>query len=287
MNSTFTKKRLDLTITLGTGEFGATEGDTVTLSGLRMMADIVFAGGETMGALQLRVFGLTQAMMNKLTTIGPVATAIRSKNKVLLAAGDDVNGMHIVYQGTIDQAWADYSSAPDVVFNVIAYAGLDAAVKPVNAISFKGSADVATIMEGLAKTMGVAFENRGVSAKLSNPYFPGTALMQVKSCARAANIWYTIDRDALIIWPKKGGEPGVIPLISPETGLVGYPAFSSKGMSFSTMFNQDIRLPGKVLVKSSIPMACGMFNVFNVSHSLSSEIAGGPWFSTVECYPDV
>ena len=51
MSSTFTKKRLDLTIPPGTGKFGETLGDTITLTSLRMTADIAFAGGETMGAL--------------------------------------------------------------------------------------------------------------------------------------------------------------------------------------------------------------------------------------------
>jgi hypothetical protein len=285
-SASFVRRRLDLTIQLGTGEFGDSVGDTVTLTGLRMMADIVYAGGDSMGVLQLRVFGLPQAMMNRLTTIGPVATAIRSKNSILLAAGDDVNGMKMAYQGTIDQAWADYSNIPDVPFNVVAYAGLAAAVKPVDAISFKGSADVAEIMSGLAQTMGLAFEANSVSAKLSNPYFPGTALMQVKACATAANVRWSIDRGTLSIWPKESYQTSNVPLISPETGLVSSPVLSSKGMSLTMIYNTNVRLPGKIEVKSSIPMACGIQNVATVSHSLSSEMQGGPWFTNVECYPD-
>ncbi|NKI68966.1 hypothetical protein GN109_06000 [Collimonas pratensis] len=284
MSASFTKKRLDLTITLGEGAFGDTVGDTVTLSGLRMTASAVSPGGETMGALQLRVFGLPQTMMNQLTTIGQVNRAIRTKNSILLAAGDDESGMQTVFQGTIFDAWADYGSAPEVAFNIIGYAGLDAAVKPVNALSFKGSADVAQIMSGLADTMGLTFENNGVSAQLSNPYFPGTALTQVKSCARAANILFVIDRGTLAIWPRGASRAGEIPMISPETGMVGYPAPSSKGMTVHMIFNWNIRQGGDVLVQSSIPMATGKFHVFNVSHELSSEMPGGPWFTTMECF---
>jgi hypothetical protein len=279
----FGRKRLDLTITLGAGAFGDTVGDSVTLSGLRMTADIVISGGDSMGTLQLRVFGLTQAMMNRLTTIGYVKNAIKGKNSILLAAGDDAGGMKVVFVGTICDAWADYNRAPEVAFNVVAYMGLDALVKPVDALSYWGPTDVALIMSDIAKTMGLVFENNGVSGQLSNPYFPGTALAQVRACARAADIWYAIDRGSLVIWPKNGSRAGDIPLISPETGMVGYPALNSNGMTVQTMFNWNIRPGCDVMVKSAIPMACGKWHVGEFSHALSSETPDGPWFTTFQC----
>lgn len=284
----FTRKKLEATITLGTGDFGETVGDTVTLSGLRMMADIVLSGGDSMGQLQMRVYGLTQDMMNRLTVIGRDLAALRGKNYISLRAGDDTNGMSLVYQGSITDAWVDYPAAPEGVFNVMASAGMDAALKPVTPISFNSaSADVSGIMAGLAKTMGLAFQDLGVSVKLSYPYFDGTALMQARSCARAADIWMTIDKNTLIIWPKENAKIiGDIPLVSPETGLIGYPSFSSVSVMFTTIFNQDIRQSGKVQLQSSIPAATGRFRVFKVSHSLSSEIANGPWFTYAECGPD-
>lgn len=279
----FTKKRLDLTITLGTGEFGDTVGDTVTLSGLRMSADMINSIGDSMGTLQLRVFGLKQDMMNKLTSIGLVNPAYKAANTVRLDAGDEENGLQGVFQGMIYDAWADYGSAPDVALNIIAHAGMQALLKPVPALSFKGSADVAEIMAGLAKTMGLAFEDGGVKVKLSNPYFSGTALMQVRACAQAADIWHKVEMGALVIWPKEGAREGVIPLVSPETGMVGYPELGSKRVVVRTMFNNTLRLGGNIQIQSSLPMATGKFQVFNITHSLSSEAPGGPWFTTVEC----
>lgn len=284
MSGTFTEKTLELTVTLGEGDFGATAGQSVTLSGLRMRAELANPGGESMGMLQMRVFGMDPQMMNRLTTIGQVNRAIRTKNAVMLAAGEVGNALHGVFQGTIFDAWADYNSAPDVAFTVIAYAGLDLAVTPASALSFKGSADVAQIMERIANSAGLAFENNGVSVQLANPYLPGTPLAQIRACARAANIRYVIDRGVLAIWPKSGNRAGTVPLISADTGMVGYPALSSKGMSITTLFNPDIALGADVEVQSAIPMACGKFRVFNVNHSLSCRVADGPWFSRVDCY---
>lgn len=277
------KKILELTITLGSGTFGEDVGDTVTLSGFRMTADATNPGGDSMGRCQIRVFGLRDDVMNKLTTIGSVNTAIKAKNAVLLAAGD-VDGMASIFSGTILDAWADYNSSPDVAFNIVAFAGLSAAVKPVGATSYKGGTDVAVIMTDLAAEMGVSLENNGVDVKLTSPYLSGTALTKLRQVAQAANILWTIDRDVLAIWPQTGARAGIIPLISPDSGMVGYPSLSSKGMTVKMLFNPNVRLGGEVEVQSSIPMACGKWRVFNVSHSLSSEMADGPWFTTAETY---
>jgi hypothetical protein len=282
--NTYTKKQLALTVTLGAGQFGADLGDTVTLTGFRMTADTSDSGGESMGMCQLRVYGMLNETMNKLTTIGQINRAIRTKNSILLAAGDDESGMQTVFQGTIFDAWADYNSAPDVAFNIIAYSGLDLAVKPVNATSYKGAADVATIMQGFANDAGLILENNSVNVQLSNPYFSGTTLNKIRTCARAANILQTIDRGVLAIWPKTGSRVGEIPTISKDTGMVGYPSLSSKGMTIKTLFNFNIKLGGRVSVQSFIPMACGMQRVSKVTHSLSCQVPGGPWFTTMDLY---
>lgn len=282
----FTKKKLDLTITLGSGSFGDTLADTVTLSGFRMMADVKNPGGDSMGVYQGRVFGLKNATMNQLTTIGTINRAVKTKNTVLLAAGDAETGMQSVFQGTIYDAWADYNTSPDVAFNIIAYSGLDAAVKPVGATSYRGATSVATIMAAFAADMGFTFENNSVTVTLANPYFSGTTLAKLRQCARAANILYTVDRGVLAIWNKVDGRAtaGDVPLLSPATGMIGYPSLSSKGMTINSLFNYNIQLGRDVQVQSSIPMACGKWRVFNVGHSLSCELADGPWFTTTDVY---
>lgn len=282
MNS-FTQKKLELTIQLGTGTFGEQAGSTVTLAGLRMFADISSPCGESMGAAHIRVFGLTQSMMNQLTVIGPI-NQIKPKNQVQLAAGD-TTGMSVVFSGTIYTAWADYSSAPDVMFNIIAYIGGDIALKPVSALSYPGSASASDIMKTIAQNAGLTFVNDGVSAQLANQYLPGTAWQQIKACAIAANINFKVEFGTLTIWPKTSAITASVPVISPDTGMVGYPALSSQGMTVKTTFNPNIVLGGQISVESSLPMATGTFNVFNYVHNLSSEAPGGPWFTTIDCYP--
>jgi len=280
---TFEKRRIDVTISLGEGQFGDDKGPDVTLSGLRAKATIVTYNGDAQGQLQLRLYGLPLDIINQLTTIGPVM-AQRRNNKILVAAGTDGGMMSTVYQGTIDSAFGEFQSAPNVAFNITALAAAIQAVKPVNAVSYRGATDVATIMQTLAQTMGFAFENNGVSVQLSSPYFSGTAYQQAKACAKAANIYFTVDRGTLAIWPKTAARASAPIPISPATGMVGYPVFSGNGIVLTTEFNPDLALGGQVNVTSSLTVANGIWNVFSVVHELESETPGGSWFSQVQCY---
>lgn len=277
----FTKRKIDITFQLGLGKFGEDGYDTLTLKGHRSIANIAIPGGDSMGALQLRIYGLSESVMNRLTTIGPINRQIR-RNTVSVSAGDDTSGMSEVFVGTINDAWADFNRMPEVSLNVTALTGLLEAVKPISPRSYQGSANVALIMADLAAVMGVAFENNGVSVQLANPYFSGSAWQQALSCAHAADINMVLESGILSIWPRAGARAGGIPTISPETGLAGYPTFSSKGISLQTIFNGNIRVGGQMEVRSSLKGASGVWNIFNVSHALESEVPGGAWATFVE-----
>lgn len=278
----FTEKQIDLTISLGTGQFGDTGANTVTVSGLRIKAEIQQFGGDAMPQVQLLVYGLPASMINQLTTIGPINSAVMYQNSVLIAAGDSGSALTTIYNGTIWQAWGDFNQIPDSALNISAVGGLAAALKPVSASSYPGSADVGTIMASLASLADLSFVNHGVSVQLSNPYFPGTALAQIRECAQAANIRFTIDNGALEIWPKDGSRTTpAVPSVSTQTGMVGYPTFSSNGLMVTTIFNPSIVIGGKFQVQSSVTAACGTYVATQISHSLESMTPGGQWFTHI------
>jgi hypothetical protein len=282
----FTRKRIDATVSLGTGQFGETGANTVTLTGLRIKADIQQFGGDAMPQVQLRIFGLPASMINQLTTIGPINSAVQSKNSVLIAVGDDGLALTTIYSGTIWQAWGDFNQMPDTSLNIAAVGGLAAALKPIAASSFPGSMDAGTIMQQLATTAGLNFVNSGVSVQLSNPYFPGTALSQIRECAQAADINFTIDVGTLHIWPKTSARTTPsIPVVSPSTGMVGYPTFSSNSLMVTTLFNPSIVIGGVIEVQSSLAPACGKWIAVQISHSLESETPDGQWFTHINAWP--
>lgn len=284
----FTHKQLAVTFDLGTGDFGEGGFNRVKLGGgLRASANINVAGNPAFSSLELTVSGMTLSNMNALTTLGLNVAAIR-RNVVTVEAGDATTGLSTVFQGNIKEAWADFSGMPNVVFRVQAFGGLLEAVKPIPPTTFNGIAEVATILRGLATQAGWSFQNDGVTAQLIDPYFPGTIRDQIQACIEHAGINAMYGPPLLAIWPKNGVRGGSVPIVSPDTGLIGYPTFTQNGIQLTTLFNPGIGFGQKIQVKSSakIPaqlptVSDGMWNVVQLSHTLESETPGGQWHSRI------
>ena len=289
-NGSFVRRRITVMLTLsaaGAAQPGPGDaGDTVTLQGLRVSAAISKAGGKSQGAAALRIYGLSRSTMNKFSIATGTPMVIATNNIATVLAGDDTNGMSMVYQGTISGAWGDYGAQPDVAFSITGLAALQQAIVPVPATSYRGGADVASIMSSLAQKMDLKFENAGVSGiTLADPYFPGTAYEQAERCAQHAGIHMTVDDGTLAIWPAGGARGGSIPLISPQPGMRGYPVRTSQGIELETLFMPSIRIGAKVKVQSIITPACGIWYVNQLDHNLESETPNGAWFTRISCVP--
>jgi hypothetical protein len=279
----YVRRKITATVALGTGTYGNGKATLATLEGLRMVVNITKGALPGSDVATGRIYGMPLDLMNQLTSLGKPQIYTRN-NVISYTAGDDTAGMALVHRGILQEAWVDFGGAPEVSFNAISFTNTIAMMQPTAALSFQGSADVATIMSGIATTLGLAFENNGVVSKLSNPYFPGTPGQQMIACARAAGIEATIDGTTLAIWPSNGSRGGAIPVISPETGMMGYPTYTSSGIGLKTLYNPNIRMAAQVQVKSSLKAATSTWIVNAVSHELAAELPGGPWDTTLQGY---
>jgi hypothetical protein len=285
MTDTFVQRLLYVTISLGLGPQGLDGTKDKTFYGPRVSADIVRNGMPGNSTAAIRIFGLSMDDMNAVTSLGKPKIQDRF-NSITVYAGDMRNGMSVAFSGTIMQAWADFAGMPDIVFTVEAQAGRIDAMRPVPPLSFPGSVDAADVLKGLAKQLGYAFENNGVSVILSNPYYPGTAADQIHACLTEADIYGCLDdtTHALAIWPKTASRGGQIPLISPDTGMIGYPAYVEGGLNLLTLYNPAILFAGQIQVQSSLPQACGTWVVNKLVHHLATITPDGPWFTEIGCW---
>lgn len=275
----FTQKKLDTTFTLGQGAFGNSGFNTQKLSGLRASAVITKAGGPSMGTLAMQIYGMELPTMNQLSTLG-LLWVLQRRNTIVLEAGDD-QSKATVFQGTITSAWADMTTPGDVPFRVEAHTGLIESVQDAEPSSYTGPTDVSTIMSSLATTMGLSFENSGVSVILASPYFYGSPRNQAKACAEAGNFNWIIDNGRLAIWPRGAARGGKAPLISADTGMIGFPAYTSKGISVSTVFNPAIGYGNKIEVQSQQEPASGEWIVYSLDYDLDTLTPNGNWKTTI------
>lgn len=284
----FTHKKIDVTFTKGHGTFAEGGKNTVKLSGLRVSATVTMSGGTFQGALDMRIWGLTLSKMNDLSTLGyrlNIGELQVLNNTVLIEAGDEEGGMAVVFFGTIYSAWSDFMSAPDNPFHVAAYIAVFDAIKPAPPTSYRGLVDTATILSGMAQQSNRTFINKGVTSQFENVYFPGTIREQIERACQHANINYAIDNpqpSTLTIWPKGKDRGGSIPLISADTGMVGYPTFSANGIVVTTFFNPSICFGQNVKIESDLKGANKEWNVQTLVHTLDAEVPRGQWITRFE-----
>jgi hypothetical protein len=109
--------------------------------------------------------------------------------------------------------------------------------------------------------------------------------VQALAAADAADIYVVFDDEnhIMAILPKNSSRGGVVPIISPDTGLVGYPSYVGPGMiGLKTIYNPSIRFMANVNVQSSLTPANGLWRVTKLVHELESRTIDGKWFTQIE-----
>ena len=279
MTSFAEKKQLRFVITLATGRFGGTDNDTITLEGFRATADIEKAGGMMMGTLKARVYGVSQDVMNAATTLQWKPGSLIPNTVQVFAIVGAVESL--VFSGNIINAWGDYLNMPDVFLMIQAQSAFFSQLIAVPPRSYDGGADVATIMAQIAADMGLVFENNGVNVQLSDVYLANTNTEQARELARIAGIDMYIDDTVLAITPRNAPRASLIPVISRDTGMIGYPTFDGIGVNFQSLFNPAVLFGGLIEVQTDITRAAGQWVVTSVTHRLESEKPDGAWFSQI------
>ena len=276
------QRNITLIFELGKGSFGESGFNTVTLAGYRCSVEIERGGLPFVSTSTVRVSGISQSLMNQLSTLGGNPYFAGRLNQVTVLAGDEDACMFQIYQGTITNGYQDYDNMPEVSFVAEAFPGAQDNVKPSAATTFPGAVSVATILEGMAASMTppLAFNNNGVNQVFSTPYYSGTMLDQIRAVITHANINGEIDRGTLYIWPRNGNRAGDPTTISPTNGLVGYPSINGvQVFSTRSLFNSTIEHGAMVNLQSSLQPACGTWYCNYLTHNLESQTPGGAWFT--------
>jgi hypothetical protein len=274
----FVERQINISFDLSSGT-----GSSAKITGKRISCKIVNAGSPSMGTADLAIYGLPLSMMNQLSTIGTQINLI-NKNSITIEAGDAQSGMSLVFKGTISLAWVDAQSQPEVSFRVSAFAGLYEAVAATEPTSVQGSADVAKTLQQIAQKAGLGFEGASIDAKVSNPYLPGSAREQILRLANMAGLAWTIENERLVVVKPGTPRAGGAVMISPETGMVGYPAFNQAGVIVRKIFDPSLLFFSKITVRSELTPACGDWVVHNICHDIESQVPNGQWFTVVEAH---
>ncbi len=278
------KRQLSFTITLGTGTFGDTVSDTVTLTGARAAVSVASVGGTAQGTAQAMIYGLSLDVMSRLTRIGPVNLQAAGANQITISAGDQGSSLTTIFSGMIFQAYAAMNQSPDVPFVIVAQSAGLVAIKPAIPNSFPIGVDIALVFSQLAQQAGLQFENSGVSQIMPHLYLTGSIWDQIKTAAQTAQVFYEVKGNTLAIWPQGAYRTTNVDTLelSPTSGLIGYPEFSENFIAVKSLFIPQAALGQQMNIAGSIaPGANRSWAVLTINHFLESEMPMGQWFTNL------
>lgn len=276
MAQSFTKKTIAITVTVS--------GMRKRIEGLACKCRVSKLGLPDKNKASVSVWGLSLDDMAAMTTLsfGPLRYA--SRNHMVIEAGERGGALSRVFSGNIMSAWADFNGAPDVEMKFEAMTGGYAALIAQSPVAASGTAKAAELCGQFARECGLSFVNQGVDVSVDNSVYSGSPLEKAQAVAKQVGADLIIDDDRMTLLPRgetlKGGSVAVL---SPETGMIGYPTFTNNGITVKSFFNPSAQRGGQVKISSIVPRASGTWRITRVDHDLSAyDPRGGPWETTIE-----
>lgn len=280
----FTKKIIEVRITLTSGTFSG-GANTKVIRGLPIKAEIQRPGFPGRDNAKISIVGINQQDLEALTFLAFRPMTYAQNNKVSIYAGDEKEGMSLIFMGDIITSIPNYNAAPDVALEIDAMAGYYAGLLAVPPYTFKGSIPAASVLEQICNEAGFVFVNEGESKSVLNPYLKGSPVQKIISLANSYNLNIVLDGETLTLKPADGNMQ-TIAILSATTGMIGYPDFTSNGIRVKAEFLPQVNVGNQIEVESIVPKASGRWNIISLSHSLGAYIDNAPWFTTIEAiYP--
>jgi hypothetical protein len=141
--------------------------------------------------------------------------------------------------------------------------------------SYPPNTPVATVVQDLV-ALATA---QGLSLSPSNVYptdvfpagwaFQGRWRQALTEILAPRGYYWTIQSRVLYVLTEASTAPGNVPLISPETGLIGSPVRTDKGCSFVSVLNPGIVVGRGAQIKSQF--FNGLYRVVNLAHAFSRD----------------
>lgn len=275
----FSVKTVRITIQLRKGEFD-NGGNTVIIEGLPVSVTVTKQGGEAKNKASVTVDNLKLETATQLTTLA--FKRLETYNNVIqIDAGSQGAELSTIFIGEITSA-VPVMSDSKLSLKIEALAGYYPALIPSTPTSVQENTTVEKLMKQFADEAGYSFENKGITASIANSVFIGSPIEKAKTLARQADVDLLIDDNKFTIQPFEAPKGGQIPLLSKNTGLIGYPSFSNEGINCQCVFNDKLKVGSYFKLESILPHASGEWQITKVEHRLEAYTPNsGTWESEV------
>ncbi len=278
------KKVIRATITLVGDTFDESGSNVLIYEGLRTSVVMRFGGGAIMPSAEVTAYGLSLSAMHKLMRIR-WQDLNSMLNRIRIEAGEQGQPLTHVFEGNITFAYIDTSNAPEIALRISSMAGILEAYRPASQLAFPGETPVVRAISDICERMGYIFENNGVpeSLTMQNVTMGDTDMNKIRKLCRDYQIDLYVEYGLIAIAPRGAPRALRIPVLTPKTGLLGYPVPTIQGVDVRCLWDPMVRFGGIIRIADSLMETTnGDWRAFGVTTTLESEIPGGAWFMDIQ-----
>ncbi|HAT3815129.1 TPA: hypothetical protein ACY3LZ_005281 [Citrobacter freundii] len=272
----YSKRSLRFEFVNETSSFDEPGNNTISISEARATVSFQSAGNLFGTQINVSIFGLGIEML----------AALSSKAMGLFGSDTERISMKVfvgetaIFAGYMTSSIANMNAIPNAALMITATANADLQNKPASPFSFNGATPVPDIINAICNAAGYKAYITGLDGLVvTNPHYEGSIFTQLESLCNDVNVAMSVAPPSISFWPQDSTRDDVMPFISPEYGLIGYPIFSNGGLMFQTQFSTLLTTGRNVQIETSLPHASGIYNLTSVNHELSSWMNDGPWHS--------
>jgi hypothetical protein len=253
-------------------------GQLKTYEGLSISASGEKYANPLQNEATVQIFNLDKSTRDYLLTETSPYNWNRRRKRLTLDVGRESIGTFRLFTGDIIQATV--SQPPDIGMSI----------KARTANFFKGDVlskshpmtNLSVIARGVANDLGLKLVFEATDKKISNYCFSGASVKQIDKLEEAGNVDAFIDDDFLIV--KNRNEPlsNVTHVLSEESGMVGIPEITERGIKVSLLLVPSVRLGGRFTLNSKMYSALnGDYVIYKLGFSVTNRDTDFYWIA--EC----
>ncbi|HDC1418116.1 TPA: hypothetical protein O7U53_001967 [Salmonella enterica] len=260
------------------GAFDKAGNDKITISNIKATVSLNGVIGRTGTSAEVSLYGLSLERIAELSgrTNGNMSP---DQNIDIGIYADDT----LVFYGGMTASIANMNQAPDSCLSITAIADAELRNKAVSPFTAKGSQNLTDVINAICTAAGYeAVFGDGVNGMITSgsPHFEGSVFDQLHQVCSGYGLAMSVTPPGKAeFWPSNVQRDDVVPFISSEYGLIGYPVFAAGGVMFQTQYSSLLSIGRYIELKTEVPWASGRYQLSTVRHELSSWVTGGPWHS--------
>ena len=193
------------------------------------------------------IMGLSMATRDRILTDASPFAKTKTPRRLILDVGRDSYGFFRVFVGDITSATP--TSPPDVALNIKAKTE-NAQAMVVASISGGPISKLSSIAQQIAQQLGVGLLMEAQNKSIANWSYTGPALKLVKRLAEMGGVSAYIDDDLLVVKDAKAAVRGAMRILTLDSGLVGIPKATEKGLDVTFLIDRETRLGGTLRLDS-------------------------------------